>query len=82
MAKIKCLKKDTTNCFPSLQFKAKKCNNYICAGISKKGTKYKLDNIWLCLSSHLGKSKIEMTQDEAGLLISALGCAISHKGEK
>lgn len=55
-----------------------KGNNYICSGISDKPTKYSEDLVWLCLSGKLIKNtKIEMTRDEAFIIIAALSLAAS-----
>lgn len=52
---------------------------FTCAGINMKPTKYKHDNIWLCLSGEYIKShRIEMTREEALVMISALSLAVSE----
>ena len=46
---------------------------YICTGINEKPTKWKKDNIWLCLSDSKVKNfTLEMTIEEASKISSAL----------
>ena len=73
---MKC-KKNSKHCSPILCIMAKG-TNYVCSGVSKTPTKYKDDKIWLCLSGCLIKNtKIEMTKEEALIIISALSLAAS-----
>lgn len=52
-------------------------HNFICAGIAKRGTKFKKDTVWLCLKGELAESYLEMTPDEAGMIVSGLVRAIA-----
>jgi len=53
-------------------------DNYICSGINKKPTKYKNDNVWLCLNGEYVKDlKLEMTMDEAFAFMSTLTATLS-----
>jgi hypothetical protein len=58
-------------CEPIFNLKLNK-DNFICSCIKNKGTKYKKDIIWLCLSGVLSKTSLEMTKFEATSLIAAL----------
>lgn len=52
---------------------------YICAGINMTPTKHKYDNVWLCLKGRYVKShRIEMTREEALVMISAMSLAVSE----
>ena len=51
----------------------------ICSGICSRPTKYKKDNIWLCLKGkYVEDHRIEMTQGEALVIISTLSLAVSE----
>lgn len=84
MMKYKC-PKGNKNCSGGMIIQGAK-DNYICSGINSKPTKYKKDNIWLCLRGSLAKQHIEMTLDEALGIISVLSCTLfgmeSEKREK
>ena len=69
--------KGCKNCKSVLYIPAKG-KDYICSGISHKPTKYKKDNIWLCLAGTLIEDmKLEMTREEALIIVSALSLAAS-----
>jgi hypothetical protein len=67
-------KKDCTLC---LLYKCKG-GNFICSGINKKPTKYKNDNITLCLKGQLTNRNIEMTVEEACFIASALVSTVGN----
>ena len=73
---MKCLRKNK-NCEPSLCIRGAG-KNFVCAGLNKKPSKFKKDNIWLCLSGELSNRTIEMTKQEAGFFIGCLGIAIGE----
>ncbi len=58
-----CLKK-SKHCKPSICFITSK-KNYICSGVSSRGTKFNEDKIWLCIHGKLSKTAMEMTTNEA-----------------
>lgn len=73
---MKCPKRNKY-CKPVLCVKAKS-KDYVCSGISHKPTKYPEDLVWLCLSGALIKeTKLEMTKDEALIILAALSLAAS-----
>jgi hypothetical protein len=76
---MKCPKKDK-NCKPSICFKTIK-NNFICSGVSFKPSKFKEDNIWLCLRGKLSETSLEMTKGEALGIISTLTGSLFAKEE-
>ena len=76
-SKMNCPKK-IKNCSPTMLFAADK-KNFICSGCSTAPTKYKFDKVWLCLQGKFSSTKIEMTVDEAALIISALGTSIANQ---
>lgn len=52
---------------------------YICAGINSRPTKHKYDNVWLCLhGAFVKKHRIEMTKEEALVMVSALSLTVSE----
>lgn len=64
--------------------KCKKCyrmeaenDNFICSGTVTRGTRYKHDTVWLCLKGELAESYLEMTPEEAQIIVTALVQAIT-----
>lgn len=66
-----------TECKPSILFRGKG-DNLICSGISKKPSRYRKDNVWLCLQGAYGKTYLEMTKQEALMVISALAGSVGN----
>jgi hypothetical protein len=73
---LKCIRKNK-NCIPSLCIKGKG-RNFICSGINSNPSKYKKDNIMLCLSGELTNRSIEMTIQEAAFIISVLSMVLGE----
>lgn len=68
---MKC-KKKIACCTPVLMIPSGK-NHYVCAGISKKPSKYKEDIVWLCLQGKwVEHVKLEMTKEEAQIISACL----------
>jgi len=63
--------KKSKSCKPSICFITSK-KNYICSGVSIKGSKFDEDKIWLCIKGKLAKTALEMTPNEALGIASAL----------
>ena len=78
MGRLKCWRKGKT-CTQMLYYTDGK-KAVVCSGVNKKPTKYKKDNIWLCLKGHYISrlDRFEMTRGEAYLIISALCAALSE----
>ena len=58
------------NCKRLFLFKAG--DDFICSGKNSKPTKWKKDNIWLCLKGSLAQGRFELTRNEALIIASAL----------
>lgn len=78
MGRLKCRRKGKT-CKQILYFSNGK-GVYICSGVNKKPTKFKKDNIWICLKGHYIRKpeRIEMTRGEALTIVAALCAALSE----
>lgn len=76
LAMSNCLRKNK-NCNSTLCIKARG-KNFICSGINSKPSKYKKDNIMLCLSGELANRSIEMTIQEASFIISTLSMTLGQ----
>lgn len=63
-------------CKASVIFQAKG-KRFICSGINNKPSKYKKDNIHLCVQGDISKTEHEMTVEEAGYITAALATSVA-----
>ena len=69
------------NCIPIALVKAKG-DNYICAGYNPKPSKFKKDIIMLSLKGKVSNTNLEMTKEEAALIIHVLTDCLCKVKEK
>jgi len=63
------------DCKMMFRVQLKRKDSYVCCGLNNKPTKYKHDNIWLCLSgAYIKTFKLEVTPYEA----LSIACALTH----
>ena len=74
---MKCIK-NRKECKPSVCFKTIK-NNYICSGISRNPSHYSQDKFWLCGRGKECSFDLEMTKEEALLIVSALCASLGRE---